>query len=231
MILDLFCGRGGAALGMIAAGIPADEIVGVDLSPRRLARYPARAVRASALPGELPLSLAPPPALVWASPPCQRWAEGGLGDAHPDHLTPVLDWLRSGSAGTPWWVVENVPRAPLRPCIVLVGSCVGLPRLLRRRHFEVGWQLASLSPSPEDRAGMVPPRDRVTITESLNSRTMRRDRQAAGLPGRLTMAEALAAMGIDDDPAGWRRDEVADAVAPPMAAEVIRQARAAGWPG
>lgn len=68
------------------------------------------------------------------------------------------------------------------------------------------------------------------MTRSLSSSSHFYPRRRAGLPGTATKAEALEAMGIAEaDPSSWTRQEIANAVPPPYAAEVIRHARAAGW--
>lgn len=131
--LDLFCGAGGAAMGLHRAGFT--EIVGVDCRPQP--RYPFTFVRGDAL--------APPVRLkdfdfVWASPPCQAFtsmrrvskAVHGRNPDRPDLLTPfraLADEVRVPL------VIENVPGAPLRRDLVLCGSMFGL-RVRRHRWFE-----------------------------------------------------------------------------------------------
>ena len=128
--LDLFCGGGGAARGILAAGF--DDIVGIDIKNHRKS-YPGHFVQGDALN--------PPVRLedfdfVWASPPCQRFSQGLDNNPerralHPDLIDPVRRML----AGTVH-VIENVPPAPIRADVVLSGAMFDLP-LVRRRHFEV----------------------------------------------------------------------------------------------
>lgn len=132
--LDLFCGAGGAAMGLHRAGF---EVVGVDIKPQP--RYPFTFVRADAL--TYPLEGFD---LIWASPCCQRWTAGAQGagtdQMHPDFIEPMRARLRA--AGFPY-VIENVPRAPLIDPVVLTGCMFGL-NTYRRRHFEASFTIPQL---------------------------------------------------------------------------------------
>ena len=133
--LDLFCGAGGAAMGLHRAGY---EVVGVDIKPQP--RYPFEFHQADAM--EYPLEGFD---LIWASPPCQAFTTARVihGREHPDLLTGTRERLMTQSAP---WVIENVPGAPMRPDYVLCGSQFGERRLKRHRWFEVSWQSAHLLP-------------------------------------------------------------------------------------
>ena len=127
LLLDLFCGAGGAAMGYHRAGF---DVVGVDLQPQP--RYPFRFIQADALTFPLDGFDA-----IHASPPCQansvtrhivsatRWRET------PDLVTPVYTRLRG--VGVPW-VMENVNGAPMPDSIMLCASMFGLP-MIRHRLF------------------------------------------------------------------------------------------------
>jgi len=123
VLLDLFCGAGGAAVGYHRAGF---DVVGVDLAPQP--RYPFPFIRADAL------------AIDWrgfdaihASPPCQRYSTITADRAaHPDLYAATLERIRDAAQV---WIVENVPRAPSRSGVVLCGSMFGL-RVRRHRIFE-----------------------------------------------------------------------------------------------
>lgn len=135
--LDLFCGAGGASMGLSRAGF---EVVGVDNRPQP--NYPFAFHRADALT---------PPVrfrdfdLIWASPPCQRFSVGTKAHAperYPDLIQPVREMLEASGCA---WIIENVPGAPLRVDAVLTGAQFGL-RTYRRRHFEVSFPVLSAGP-------------------------------------------------------------------------------------
>lgn len=130
-ILDLFCGAGGAAMGLHRAceakSVP-HEIIGVDINNQP--RYPFRFRQANAL--AYPLDGFD---FIWASPPCQcyssmkalskRWVV-----THPDLVAPVRERIKSVSH-----VIENVRHAPLGVAIELCGLSFGLATY-RHRYFE-----------------------------------------------------------------------------------------------
>lgn len=130
--LDLFCGGGGAALGMIAAGF---DVTGVDIEPKHAKVYPGKFVCGDAT--NPPFDLADFD-FVWASPPCQHassgtpvWARGRYSDLIPA--------TRALLVGHPLTVIENVPPAGIRADLKLNGPTVGLDKIERKRHFELPW--------------------------------------------------------------------------------------------
>lgn len=133
--LDLFCGAGGASVGLARAGF---EVWGVDI--RRQPRYPfqSRFIQADAF--ALPVD----PAwfdFVWASPMCQKYTLAGYnersrGKVYPDQIAAIRDLLIEVQVP---FCIENVPRAPLRADIVLDGSMFPDLRVIRRRHFETSF--------------------------------------------------------------------------------------------
>ena len=130
--LDLFCGGGAVAEGLLAAGF--NEVVGVDIVDHRK-NYPGRFVQGDALDLELDLNEFD---FIWASPPCQAYSVATPVEArahHPDLIDDVRTMLQSHR----FTCIENVMRAPLRADIVLTGPTVGLPRIERARKFEVSW--------------------------------------------------------------------------------------------
>ena len=207
--LDLFCGGGGAARGILAAGF--DEVVGIDNKDHRKS-YPGHFVRGDALN--------PPVRLedfdfVWASPPCQRFTPAlttGDRSAHPDMIPQTRELLR----GHRWTCMENVPQAPLRPDIVLVGGAVGLPRLLRRRHFETTF--TALVPE-----AVRPGRDQViTVTTTRGCAKARSERRKAkGLAAQFTKTEMASAMGL---PMSMTTKEIGESVPPAYAEFISREA-------
>jgi DNA (cytosine-5)-methyltransferase 1 len=129
--LDLFCGAGGASMGLHRAGF---DVTGVDIKPQP--RYPLRFVQADALEPPFDLSKFD---LIWASPPCQAYTVAN--NIHQKHYPKLIERVRDlliGS-GVPY-VIENVPGAPLREPSVLCGLSFGL-NVKRHRHFETSFFL------------------------------------------------------------------------------------------
>lgn len=145
VILDLFCGAGGASMGYHLAGF---DVVGVDINPQP--NYPFRFLRADVTRLGLPeLVKFTGACAVHASPPCQLFTTLNTGnkgrlkptghDGHPDLLSPTRP--RLDELGRPY-VIENVPSAPMRPDIQLCGEMFGLS-VIRHRKFELGgWSAA-----------------------------------------------------------------------------------------
>jgi DNA (cytosine-5)-methyltransferase 1 len=134
LLLDLFCGAGGCAAGYHRAGF---DVVGVDLHPQP--NYPFEFHRADAF--EFLAAHGWRFAAVHASPPCQNYSSithlrGARAD-HPDLVAPTRDAL--AATGKPW-VMENVPRSPLRSPAVLCGSAFNL-MVRRHRLFESNFPL------------------------------------------------------------------------------------------
>jgi DNA (cytosine-5)-methyltransferase 1 len=138
-ILDLFCGAGGAAMGLHCVW-PDAEIVGVDIVKQP--HYPFDFVQCdwqealSIMPGMWEHT-DPKPLFIWASPPCQRYStmtkKWGRENEHPDLVGEVS--LALSELGDCEYVIENVPGAPLDKPILLCGSMFGL-KVRRHRIFE-----------------------------------------------------------------------------------------------
>lgn len=128
VLLDLFCGAGGAATGYHRAGF---DVVGVDIRPQP--RYPFEFVRADAMAYPLDGVDA-----IHASPPCQDFTRTWMAARHGTGWMLPAARERLAAAGAPW-VIENVPGAPVRPDYKLCGCMFGLPRLKRERWFETSW--------------------------------------------------------------------------------------------
>jgi DNA (cytosine-5)-methyltransferase 1 len=138
LLLDLFCGAGGAAMGYSRAGF---EVVGVDLAPQP--RYPFEFHQEDALRLVDPDGLARFDA-IHASPVCKRYSAATPERAragHPDQICLVRALLIA--SGKPW-IIENVPGAPLRPDLKLCGCMFGLDELERERWFETSWHAMEL---------------------------------------------------------------------------------------
>jgi DNA (cytosine-5)-methyltransferase 1 len=181
LLLDLFCGAGGAAMGYHRAGF---DVLGVDRVAQP--RYPFAFVQADAI--TYPLDGFD---VIHASPPCQahssigRQARGRDADLeHPD-LIPATR-ARLVASGL-LYVIENVVGAPLVDPVLICGSSVGLD-VRRHRLFETNWPL------------FVPPCAHGWQTPRFETFD-RRKRSASVVPvyggGNATVARKRAAMGID----------------------------------
>ena len=125
-LLDLYCGAGGAAVGYHRAGF---EVVGVDNKPQP--HFPFEFIQADALTFPLDGFDA-----YHASPPCQRFSVmthiHNNSSIHPDLVDPTRQRLLL--TGKPY-VIENVPKAPIRNDLMLCGTMFGL-KMPRHRIFE-----------------------------------------------------------------------------------------------
>lgn len=135
VLLDLYCGAGGAAMGYHEAGF---EVVGVDLHPQP--RYPFEFHQGDALEYLETADLSRFSA-IHASPPCQHYSSA-TADAskHPDLYAPTRAMLIA--TGLPF-VIENVIGAPYGHGIFLCGSMFGREEegewIQRHRNFEMSW--------------------------------------------------------------------------------------------
>jgi site-specific DNA-cytosine methylase len=117
--VDLFCGAGGAGLGLKRASL--DPLLGVDKYSRAVEVY--REAVGPAIQADVreldPLQvITERPFLLWASPPCPPWSQGRkwrglpMGFETEDGLL-LLEPLRWAEALRPRWViVENVGTLP-----------------------------------------------------------------------------------------------------------------------
>lgn len=126
-ILDLFCGAGGATMGLHQAGF---EVVGVDIKPQP--HYPFEFHQGDALTYPLEGFDA-----YWASPPCQAYSKasaihGNPKGKYPECVEPIRK--RLAATGKPY-CIENVETAPLIDPLMLCGTMFGL-RIKRHRLFE-----------------------------------------------------------------------------------------------
>lgn len=124
LLLDLFCGAGGSAVGYHRAGF---DVVGVDIAPQP--HYPFEFHQGDAMTWPLDGFDA-----IHASPPCQAYSTMGsrARTPTPDLLAATIDRLREHGAP---FVVENVSGAARRmlDAVKLTGGMFGLnvhrPRL------------------------------------------------------------------------------------------------------
>lgn len=131
--LDLFCGAGGAGMGLHRAGF---DVTGVDINIQP--DYPFEFKQMSALDADVGQY-----DFVWASPPCMLYTglipreqreKHGHNWAHPDLIGPIRDMLVA--SGKPY-VIENVAGAvrELQQPMTLCGTMFDL-RVFRHRLFE-----------------------------------------------------------------------------------------------
>src|SRR5689334_23270866 len=125
-IVDLFSGAGGAGEGYRQAGFP---VTAVDTVWQ--INSPHRFVQLDALKANLANYT-----LAHASPPCQRWSKISSRNAHkyPDLLTPTRQKLIEWGG---FYVIENVPDAPLRDPVLVCGAALGLGAVCRDGVYRV----------------------------------------------------------------------------------------------
>jgi DNA (cytosine-5)-methyltransferase 1 len=201
LALDLFCGPGGAAMGLWRAGF---DVIGVDNRPQP--RYPFPFVQADALNPPFDLSQFD---LIWASPPCQAYSSSWTPYSHPDLIPPTRALLAGFGGAT---VIENVPGAPLRHPLVLDGTMFRDLHVIRRRHFECSFAVPLQLGF--DARGLVARGGWSTVVGGGRCSGVPRSANAWH-----TEAAKRRAMGID-----WmRREELAQAI-PPAYSEFIDRA-------
>lgn len=172
LVVDLFCGGGGASAGYAAAGF---TVIGVDRDPQP--HYPFRFIQADAL-DILRNGLPERTVFVHASPPCQassptvhyRKRNAVMRTPEPVNLiTPVRDLLRATALP---YVIENVPYqvTGLVNPVTLCGTMFGLP-IYRHRWFEFSRHWGDVTaPTHQEhtalyaRNGYLPTRERPFMT-------------------------------------------------------------------
>lgn len=207
LLLDLFCGAGGAAVGYHRAGF---DVIGVDNRPQP--NYPFEFVLGDALDALQNWDLEDV-AAIHASPPCQAYsAMRTTWNARSDHpdLLPATRWgLKQTELP---WVIENVPGAPMEPHVKLCGSAFGLgiPGYQLRRHrlfeFSGDWPM---SPPCQHRGPVI----------GIYGDHGRDRRRKEGFGRYFSLDERKTAMGID-----WMARDELDQAIPPAYTEYIGNA-------
>lgn len=207
-VLDLFCGAGGAAMGLHRAW-PDAEIVGVDLTVQPY--YPFAFTQADATTVSVKGY-----DFIWASPPCQ--AHSALKTAwnarkYEDVIPVIRERLRLSKTA---YCIENVPGAPLLSPVLLCGSMFNLRTrdgcgyLRRHRLFEASFPITQPRPCSHllGRA--------VTVTSKGGGYNARAGRPSFGI------VAAREVMGID-----WTDSYGLSQAVPPAYSEwIARQWRA-----
>lgn len=195
-------------MGLHRAGF---EVEGCDINP--MPRYPFKFTQGNAIEYDLGGVN-----FVWASPPCQihtaHVQQFKRQHEHHDWIPETRAKLEAWAKETGGlWVIENVPRAPLRRDLVLTGDMFGL-NTYRKRIFEANFLLFGTPHDkpfgPKTRAGSV------TVAGHPGGRSTR-DGWKNG-----SKADWEKAMGID-----WMNaDELAEAIPPAYAEYIGKQAMA-----
>lgn len=202
VIIDLFCGAGGAAKGYHNAGF---EVIGVDNKSQE--NYPFAFILADAIDfiekyGHIFNA-------IHASPPCQKYTRQSAfarkkGKQYPDFISVTRATVLKFNLPV---IIENVMTAPVRPDLVLSGKMFGLP-IWRHRRFEIhNW--FCLQPGDPPPKGTFKNGDYITVTGKGNLK-------AKGCEGvKFNKGSVLKtwsyAMGID-----WMKTnkELAEAIPP-----------------
>jgi len=211
-VLDLFCGAGGAAMGLHRAW-PQAEIVGVDIAPQR--HYPFTFRQEDAL--RLSLEFVKTFDFIWASPLCKAhtslisYAGNKRRNEKAKWANQIHETRELLEASYRPWCIENVVRAPLQNPIMLCGQMFGLP-LIRHRLFETNFLcLAPKHPTPCLRR--VIPQKVVTVVGHGGGRSTTNKKM------QWRKVEGQAALGID-----WMtRLEMTQAVPPAYSEYIARQ--------
>ena len=217
LALDLFCGGGGACIGMQWAGF---EVVGIDINPHP--NYPGHFIQADV--HNLPVSI-DDFGFVWASPPCQAFSvmknmrkDKTQNERYPNLIPYVRDLLSTH----PFTAIENVPKAPIRPDVVLTGVSMGLPYIYRKRIFELSFLCLYPSPARVESSYWKQCKA-ISITNGSTSKAQHYRRVAMGLPGKPTTDECKAVMGIPPE-YKFERRVISEAIPPAYSEYIAREA-------
>ena len=153
LLVDLFCGAGGASVGYYRAGF---HVVGVDISPQP--NYPYRFIQRDALAflrsmlacrGRMLID-GKPVSAIHASPPCQasctliKGNQRATAGNHVDLIPETRELLAHTGLPT---VIENVAGAAIRRDLTLCGEQFGLG-VIRHRYFECSFAVDQLPHKP-----------------------------------------------------------------------------------
>lgn len=195
LLLDLFCGDGGAAKGYHDAGF---DVVGVDIAPHPL--YPFDFVQMDAFEYMANTDLSRF-AAFHGSPPCQAFCvlRHLTKGVYPELVSETREAFEL--TGKPY-VIENVIGAPLRNTVTLCGTMFRLKtecgaELRRHRKFETNWTVWSV---PYCRHGQSRRKGLTTVANrviSITGNTPQRQIVRNVTRETFTVNAARIAMGID----------------------------------
>lgn len=202
--LDLFCGAGGASLGLFRAGFCVE---GVDINPQpNYVQGPLNFAQANAL--EYLQRGLHHFDLIWASPPCQAFT---AYKRRTDHVRPALNLIpitraRLQESGVPH-IIENVTgaRDQLVNPVMLCGSMFGLD-VQRHRLFECSFPVRQ----PKCRHDIWTPR----FPQATNRKNKRKTVEVG--VWRIPLEVQQRAMGID-----WMTLEELSQAIPPAYSEYL----------
>ena len=213
--LDLFCGGGGVGDGLMRAGF---EVTGVDRNKACEYFYPGEFVGGDVFEVAETLDLSEFD-FIWASPPCQAFTFANIHHSHRKTVNDdLIEQTRELLAPYRYTCIENVVGAPIRRDLVLTGPVFGLDRIVRRRHFELGWMI---DPDYQPYIWSTTPTGltiSITKTDTPNY-DQRRRRRAKGMGTQPSLKECMSALGVSHK---MSREMIGEAI-PPAYAEYIAE--------
>tara|TARA_Y100000310_G_scaffold342305_1_gene444957 strand:+ start:987 stop:1622 length:636 start_codon:yes stop_codon:yes gene_type:complete len=205
LLLDLFCGAGGAAMGYYRAGF---DIVGIDHHPQPNYPFPF----AQLAWDDVDLAGFD---VVHASPPCQGYSTANQKHyaPHPKLIAAVRDQVDAQGV---CYVIENVVGASnwLRAPVLVCGGALGLGTW-RHRLFESS---ASLTKTGHDHK-----RPNVPVYGPLDGRRLWTRVDGSELRAAKTLEQASHAMGIDWMTWNELREAVPPAYTEYLGRQIIKQ--------
>ena len=144
VLLDLYCGAGGAAKGYQRAGF---YVIGVDINPQP--DYCGdEFIQMSVMDMTVEdIKCCIRPKAAHASPPCpgegflSKGTDKSLAEKHPRLINPTRDLLER--TGLPY-VIENVGGSDVRGDVVLCGEMFGLGVIMHRKFELGGWSVEQI---------------------------------------------------------------------------------------